>query len=83
VEFEGVPVLSDEAAGWLAHLHRKVSLPGRWRKGEQVQEAWDTRSFRPTMAYPRYELTWLAWGIGLMAETTPAWRETYVRILKH
>jgi Linalool dehydratase/isomerase len=79
--FSDVPALSDEAMGWLAHVHRKTLLPGTWRKDETVQEAWDTRSFRPTMYYPRYELTWLTWGMGLMAETTPAWREGYATVL--
>jgi Linalool dehydratase/isomerase len=79
--FAGVPELSDEAMGWLAHVHRKTRLPGTWRRDETVHEAWDTRSFRPTMWYPRYELTWLTWGTGLMAETTPAWRDGYATVL--
>ena len=73
--------LSDEALGWLAHLHRKVSLGGTWHKEDKVGPQWDTTSFAPTMQYARYELTWLSWSMGLMAETTPAWREEYARIL--
>jgi Linalool dehydratase/isomerase len=73
--------LSPEAMGWLAHLHRKVSLGGTWNKGDTVGPQWDTVSFAPTMHYARYELTWLSWSMGLMAESTPAWREEYARIL--
>ena len=73
--------LSAEAMGWLAHLHRKVSLGGTWTKHDVIGPQWDTRSFEPTMHYARYELTWLSWSMGLMAETTPAWREEYARIL--
>jgi Linalool dehydratase/isomerase len=75
------PELSAEAMGWLAHLHRKVSLGGTWHKHDTVGPQWDTTSFVPTMAYARYEPTWLSWSIGLMAETTPAWREEYARVL--
>jgi hypothetical protein len=35
------------------------------------------------MSYPRYELTWLAWSMGLMRQTTPAWREVYATVLKY
>lgn len=73
--------LSDEALGWLAHLDRKVSLGGTWTKTDTVGPQWDTTSFVPTMGYARYEPTWLTWSLGLMAETTPAWREEYQRIL--
>ncbi|MBM4187954.1 MAG: hypothetical protein FJ206_11670 [Gemmatimonadetes bacterium] len=73
--------LSDEAMGWLAHLDRKVSLGGTWHKEDIVGPQWDTTSFAPTMQYARYELTWLSWSMGLMAETTPAWREEYAKIL--
>ena len=77
------PFLSDEALGWLAHLKRKVELGGRWRREDIVHEAWDTRSFVPTMSKPRYELTWISWVIGLMAEATPAWREIYAPIMRY
>lgn len=73
--------LSDEALGWLAHLHRKVTLGGTWTKEDTVGPQWDTTSFVPTMGYARYEPTWLAWSMGLMVETTPAWREEYQRVL--
>jgi hypothetical protein len=76
-----IGALSVEAMGWLAHLHRKVGLGGTWTKHDVVGPQWDTRSFEPTMHYARYELTWLSWSMGLMAETTPAWREEYARIL--
>jgi len=75
------PALSAEAMGWLAHLDRKVGLGGTWTKNDQVGPQWDTKSFVPTMYFPRYELTWLSWSMGLMAETTPAWREEYAKIL--
>lgn len=73
--------LSPEAVGWLAHLHRKVSLGGTWTRRDVIGPQWDTTSFEPTMHYARYEPTWLSWSMGLMAETTPAWREEYARIL--
>ncbi|MBS1870255.1 MAG: hypothetical protein JSS99_11390 [Actinobacteria bacterium] len=76
-----MPALSDEAMGWLAYLHRKVGFGGTWSKDDVPHEAWDDRSFTPSGNFPRYDISWASWSLALMAETTPAWRETYTGIL--
>jgi hypothetical protein len=78
----GVPTLSDEAIGWLTHLNRKVGYGGTWRITDKPHESWDDRSFTPMGNFPRYDFSWNQWSLALMAETTPAWRETYSTILK-
>lgn len=75
-------VLSDEASGWLAHLWRKVGFGGTWHKHDEPHPSWDATSFAPAMGNRRYELTWLAWSLGLMAAVTPAWPEVYAAILR-
>ncbi|WP_399896443.1 hypothetical protein ACGH7X_41395 [Streptomyces sp. BBFR51] len=77
----GVPSLSDEAIGWLAHLNRKVDFGGTWTIEDTPHESWDDRSFTPFGNFARYDLTWSQWSLALMAETTPAWREIYTKIL--
>jgi hypothetical protein len=42
---------------------------------------WDQYSSAPMLSYPRFDLTDSSYGIMLMADQTPAWREVYTRIL--
>lgn len=77
----GVPALSDEAIGWFAHLSRKVGFGGTWHKEDEPHESWDDISFSPPLNFRRYDLTWASWSIAQMAETTPAWREGYSKVL--
>ncbi len=42
---------------------------------------WDQYSAAPMLSYPRFDLTDSSYGIMLMADQTPAWREVYTRIL--
>ena len=75
--------LTDEAMGWLAYLDRKTTLNETWFKEDAMHEAWDNKTQPPIMPYYRYDLTYATYGLGLMAENTPAWREQYGKILKY
>lgn len=77
----GKPYLTDEAIGWLAHLYQKVGFGGTWTKSDRPHPSWDDRSFSPMGTYPRYDLTWAQWALGLMIDATPAWRDVYGTIL--
>ncbi|WP_033291801.1 hypothetical protein [Amycolatopsis jejuensis] len=77
----GVPALTDEAIGWLAHLHRKVGFGGTWAKTDVPHESWDDRSFTPSGNFARYDFSWNMWSLASMAQATPAWREVYGEVL--
>lgn len=42
---------------------------------------WDQYTAAPMLSYPRFDLADSSYGIMLMADQTPAWREVYTRIL--
>jgi len=77
----GKPVLTDEAMGWLAYLNRRVDFGGTWYKDDAPHASWDNLTGAPIGNYYRYDLTYLTFAIGLMADQTPAWREQYTKIL--
>jgi hypothetical protein len=79
----GYPALSDEAAGWLKYMHRKIQLPSTWTKDGKPHEAWDHQTLPPVLDMYRYDLTFSTFAIAMMAEVTPAWREVYAKILDH
>lgn len=75
------PALSHEAAGWLRYLHRKIHLDDDWTRTGAPSPAWDARTSPPTLNWHRFDLTFAAIAVGMMAEITPAWRELYTEIL--
>lgn len=79
----GIPALTDEAMGWLAYTHRRTTVlgAGKWGKDDAVHNAFDNFTGDPIDNYYRYDLTFSAFSVALMAEQTPAWREAYTDFL--
>lgn len=73
--------LSDRSLGWLRYLSRKANTPDDWNKDGQPHPHWDNRTGPPMLSWHRFDLVDSSYALGLMAQTTPAWRETYVQIL--
>lgn len=73
--------LSDRSLGWLRYLSRKANTPDDWNKDGQPHPHWDDRTAPPMLSWHRFDLVDSSYALGLMAQTTPAWRETYVQIL--
>ena len=73
--------LSDRSLGWLRYLHRKAMTPDDWSRAGRPHPHWDNRSDPPMGSWHRFDLTDSSYALGLMALTTPAWREVYTEIL--
>jgi len=73
--------LNARARGWLRFMHRKATTQDDWSSGGRPHEWWDDRSTPPVLDFPRFDLSESGYALGLMADTTPAWREVYAQIL--
>jgi hypothetical protein len=78
---EGVPALSDRSLGWLRYLSRKVATSDDWSRAGAPHPHWDALSDPPMCSWHRFDLVDSSYAMGLMARTTPAWREPYVAVL--
>ena len=77
----GYPATSDRCRGWLPYLHRKATTPDDWNKNGKPHDHWDNITNEPTSSWHRMDLRESSYAMGLMADTTPAWREVYSRVL--
>ncbi len=75
------PHLSERSLGWLRYLYRKAHTEDSWDHDGQPHPHWDNRSDPPMASWHRFDLVDSSYALGLMAHTTPAWREVYVAIL--
>ncbi len=75
------PALSERSEGWLRYLYRKATTRDDWSRGGRPHPHWDDRSDPPMVSWHRFDLLESSYAPALMAETTPAWREVYSRIL--
>jgi len=75
------PELNDRAQGWLRHLWRKATTDDDWSPDGQPEAWWDQYSTPPMLSFPRFDLSESSYGLALMSDVTPAWREVYTRIL--
>lgn len=73
--------LSERSLGWLRYLYRKAHTPDDWSKEGRPHPHWDDRSDPPMASWPRFDLVDSSYAMGLMARSTPAWREPYVAVL--
>jgi len=73
--------LSARSLGWLRYLHRKAHTPDNWDRDGRPHPHWDNRSDPPMASWHRFDLVESSYAIGIMAHTTPAWRERYIAIL--
>jgi hypothetical protein len=69
--------------GRLAYMHRRATVhsTGKWSKDDAVHISWDNKTGDPIDNYYRYDLTFSAFAIAIMAEHTPAWREAYTVVM--
>ncbi len=75
------PALSERSEGWLRYLYRKATTTDDWSRDGRPHPHWDDRSDPPMVSWHRFDLLESSYAVGLMANTTPAWREVYSRIL--
>jgi len=74
------PILSDRALGWLRFLWDKATTRDDWSDQGVPHAWWDAYTSTPTCSFQRFDLSEMAYAAPMMMESTPAWREVYVRI---
>lgn len=77
-----VTSLNDRARGWLRFIWDKATTPDDWSSAGEPLPWWDRDSTAPMCAFPRFDLGETSYGLPLMADITPAWREVYTRIAR-
>lgn len=75
------PPLTDRALGWLRFMWDKATTDDDWTDQGEPHAWWDRYTEPPMCTFPRFDLAEMAYTLPLMAQSTPAWREGYVRIV--
>ena len=73
--------LNDRSLGWLRFMWDKATTPDDWSDQGEPHQWWDRYSEPPMCAFPRFDIAEMGYVLPMMLESTPAWREGYVRIL--
>jgi hypothetical protein len=74
------PGLNARGAGWLRFLWEKATTSDDWGSAGVPHPWWDRYTAPVVLSYGRFDLSYSAYGLLLMADKTPAWREVYTRI---
>jgi hypothetical protein len=74
------PGLTPRGAGWLRFLWEKATTKDDWSSAGIPHPWWDRYTAPVVLSYGRFDLSYSAYGLLLMADQTPAWREVYTRI---
>jgi hypothetical protein len=74
------PGLTPRGAGWLRFLWEKATTRDDWSAAGIPHPWWDRYTAPVVLSYGRFDLSYSAYGLLLMADQTPAWREVYTRI---
>ena len=74
------PGLTPRGAGWLRFLWEKATRRDDWSSSGVPHPWWDQYTAPVVLSYGRFDLSYSAYGLLLMADQTPAWREVYTRI---
>lgn len=74
------PALNRRTLGWLRFLWEKSTTPDDWGSNGVPHPWWDRYTAPVVLSYGRFDLSYSAYGLLLMADQTPAWREVYARI---
>lgn len=74
------PTLNRRALGWLRFLWEKSTTPDDWGSNGVPHPWWDRYTAPVVLSYGRFDLSYSAYGLLLMADQTPAWREAYTKI---
>lgn len=74
------PTLNRRALGWMRFLWEKSTTPDDWSSVGIPHPWWDRYTAPVVLSYGRFDLSFSAYGILMMADQTPAWREAYSRM---
>ncbi len=74
------PVMNQRTLGWLRFLWEKAVTPDDWTSAGIPHPWWDRYTNPVVLSYGRFDLSYSAYGLLMMADQTPAWREVYTRI---
>lgn len=74
------PALNRRALGWLRFLWEKSTTADDWSSNGVPHPWWDRYTAPVVLSYGRFDLSFSAYGILMMADQTPAWREVYARM---
>jgi len=74
------PTLNRRALGWLRFLWEKSTTRDDWSSNGVPHPWWDRYTAPVVLSYGRFDLSFSAYGILMMADQTPAWREVYARM---
>jgi len=78
--FASYPGLTPRGAGWLSFLWQKATTEDNWTSNGVPHPWWDRYTAPVVLSYGRFDLSFSAYSLLLMADQTPAWREVYTRI---
>lgn len=74
------PLLNQRTLGWLRFLWEKAVTIDDWTSNGVPHPWWDRYTAPVVLSYGRFDLSFSAYGVLMMADQTPAWREVYTRI---
>jgi hypothetical protein len=74
------PTLNRRTLGWIRFLWEKSTTPDDWSSNGVPHPWWDRYTAPVVLSYGRFDLSFSAYGILMMADQTPAWREVYTRM---
>jgi Linalool dehydratase/isomerase len=74
------PAMNRRALGWLRLLWEKAVTQDDWGSNGVPHPWWDRYTNPVVLSYGRFDLSYSAYGLLMMADQTPAWREVYTRI---
>jgi hypothetical protein len=74
------PALNRRTLGWLRLLWMKATTQDDWSSSGVPHPWWDRYTSPVVLSYGRFDLSYSAYGLLMMADQTPAWREVYTRI---
>ena len=72
--------LNRRALGWMRFLWEKSTTLDDWSSNGVPHPWWDRYTAPVVLSYGRFDLSFSAYGIMMMADQTPAWREVYTRM---
>jgi Linalool dehydratase/isomerase len=75
-----LPALNRRTLGWLRFLWEKSTTKDDWGSNGVPHPWWDRYTNPVVLSYGRFDLSFSAYSLLLMADQTPAWREVYARI---
>lgn len=74
------PTLNRRTLGWMRFLWEKSTTRDDWSSNGVPHPWWDRDTAPVVLSYGRFDLSFSAYGIMMMADQTPAGREVYTRM---